>query len=173
MAVDWLARLLHNVVFQWERIRTVAAKMENSIAEMKRDGATMVKSVHRYNSTYWYLLCNYICTLQYTVPVYVYFFPLPLYLYRLLSESQKGTSFWNNCLRQQSFLRRVIADLECAEGQERVVRDLDNLRKSLLDKAILFVAADVDALEAPSKPWGEGVAATMNRHAKCKEPGQL
>lgn len=91
----------------------------------------------------------------------------------MLSESQKGTSFWNNCLRQQSFLRRVIADLECAEGQERVVRDLDNLRKSLLDKAILFVAADVDALEAPSKPWGEGVAATMNRHAKCKEPGQL
>ncbi len=43
----WLGRLLHGLVFEWKRLRTVAAKMENGMADIKRNGWIMVKAVDR------------------------------------------------------------------------------------------------------------------------------
>ncbi len=47
LAVSWMGRLLCNLVIEWERVKTSAAKINNGLAEMKRHGPTVVRSLHR------------------------------------------------------------------------------------------------------------------------------
>ncbi len=72
-----------------------------------------------------------------------------------MSESQESNGFWNNCLTQQSFLREVLRDLETASGRERLTRQMDEVRRILLESTSVFVGADLEGLEEPEKPWQE------------------
>ena len=43
--VEWLRDLVYSVVFTQERVRVIATKVKNSIAELKRDGYTVAKDM--------------------------------------------------------------------------------------------------------------------------------
>ena len=43
--VEWIHDLIYQVVFTQERVRVIATKLENSIADMKRDGYTVAKAM--------------------------------------------------------------------------------------------------------------------------------
>ena len=43
--VEWIHDLVYRVVFTQERVRVIATKVENSIADMKRDGYTVAKAM--------------------------------------------------------------------------------------------------------------------------------
>ncbi len=122
-----MIRLLNDVVIEWERVRTVAAKMDNSLAEMKRDGSFVLKSAHR-----------------------------------LMTNSKDSNLFWNNCLMQQKYLRRILKLLEGEQGRQEVVTQLQDLKASLTKKVVLFVASDFDKLESPIAPWRSTTLRKLN-----------
>ena len=43
--VEWIHDLIYRVVFTQERVKVIATKLENSIADMKRDGYTVAKAM--------------------------------------------------------------------------------------------------------------------------------
>ena len=43
--VEWIHDLVYRVVFTQDRVRVIATKVENSIADMKRDGYTVAKAM--------------------------------------------------------------------------------------------------------------------------------
>ena len=43
-SVDWMYRLMHHTKIDQERVKIIATKMENSIAEMKRSGSSLSKA---------------------------------------------------------------------------------------------------------------------------------
>ena len=43
--VEWIHDLIYQVVFTQERVKVIATKLENSIADMKRDGYTVAKAM--------------------------------------------------------------------------------------------------------------------------------
>ena len=43
--VEWIHDLVYRVVFAKERVKVIATKLENSIADMKRDGYTVTRAM--------------------------------------------------------------------------------------------------------------------------------
>ncbi|XP_054283976.1 uncharacterized protein C05D11.1-like [Macrosteles quadrilineatus] len=133
--IEWVKELLYNTHLNAERLKIIAAKMVNDVAQVKRKGNTIVRELMK--------------GLLYT------------------KESNHHTA---SVLRQHKFLSQLLDRLNSPEECDRVVAEIDQVRKMVTHPSnmVVHLAANLDTLAArfpnPGSLWGQLLPDTHSPH---------
>lgn len=156
--VQWIKKLLYQTELISDRLKIIATKMINNVAQIKRRGSKIVSDLMKgltYNEGNFdiFRYVKIISNIQYCICIRISYY----FNYIFVDNNFYASSI----LRQQKFLTKMIERLNNESSEQEVIAEIESVRKVLTstENVVLYIAANVDKLSAEVEnvytPWND------------------